>query len=539
MAPQRTPQPTQFTPVFKTSYLCLSADATQNLCLGVSADGEATNSTLFAQIKQRGANVANGKDFFDLRFNINSSAETVCVAATPWNCFASGPRASPSVGGFLQMGLMLSSAVAFNTAPFFEVRGASAQLVHLETGLCATAMQCDSLPKPNLKTQTFCKRPGVQGAPVKPAYSLEQVSRGSFVMLTACSSSLSASQMWTQQLDCAPGCSTREQQTLKPCFPECNNAACSYQNYACTSESPSGSPSKTPTPPTFSPTWLPSQAPSESPSQQPTSTPTNQPSEHPSQAPSSSPSTSEPSATPTTSRPSKSPSRAPSRAPSKSPSRTPSSSPSRAPTVNVTQGLHILVVDTIQCTWWLCYLIPILVGLLLLCCCAACCVAWWAVRSRRRARDEAEKLKKQKEKEERRNQDWLLHPEVPLRYVHADLTDAFVDCETRSHSPAPESQAREETQDGPPPVASPPPTTPTPPVQAAQEPDPRPPFWDEFLAELKTVITFGFTFHQKPVPQQESQTIRGEDYWTPEGMTVDEKKRLAAQRSEESKLART
>jgi hypothetical protein len=496
--PKRTPSPTAFVPVMDTSYFCLSADPQQNLCLGVSSGTAPANSSLPMQIKQRLANEATGLDFYKMRFDLNLTSGEMCMAATPSLCVSTAPRVAT---GVLGLGLSSQASSSFNLTSFFNTRGFTGALVDERTGFCVTAMKCDALPKPNAKTQTFCKQPGIQGAPVVPARSLGDITHGSFVMLTACDSvKLSAAQTWVQALDCAPGCSPFMQQQPSPCYAACKNAACDWQNLACATESPSASPSQSPTPPTQSPTRSPSSTPSETPSRAPSETPSGAPSSTPSRSPSETPSHA-PSASPSSGKPSFAPTQTPSLAPTQTPSHAPSHSPSELP-----------LAAPAVCGWW-CILLIVLAAILLAFCCCGLWTAFFAVRERRKLqrllREREEKEQKEKEKEKEKPPTVLVDA--------ADAADVEAPA-TRSPSPPEEVLVDvSDVVDAEAPEVLEPPVSPRTPLI---------PWRDDFLRELRTVFTFGYTFGGVRAPM-EWKTVHGKDYAPPENMT-EEKKREEA-----------
>ena len=346
---------------FLSSYLCIAADPASDLCLGISDGGLTPNTTLPAQLKSRLSNQASGEDFYKLRYNINDTTGTICVAANPALCLARGTRMQTGVFG---LNAELDGVPSrFNVTAFFVDVGATASLVDTSTSLCATVMECVAATKPDAATQTFCK-PLSSGA--KPASSFAVMWRGAPLAMMPCSSALAQAQTWRQALDCAPGCSPFQQRAPKPCIAACANDACAWQDGACTTESPTLRPSLAPTLPTTSPSAGPSWAPSSTPSAHPSHAPSRSPSRTPSTSPTADPSTA--------------PSHAPSQAPSASPSRAPTTSgPTRAPS-NATA-----VVDPTSGGSGASLMLLLLLLLLipLCCCCVFLALAAWRRRRRR------------------------------------------------------------------------------------------------------------------------------------------------------------
>ena len=163
----RTPSPTAFVPEFKTSYVCLAADPTQNLCLGVSTGSNAPNATLPMQLKRRVQNQQLGLDFYKMRFDMNYTDGTVCVAAEPEWCVARGSRWS--------LGLDDQNRAVFNLSAFFIERGSSNVLTLQSSQLCATVVRCNPVAKPNKATQTYCKPPDPSAARCLARCSLRAV----------------------------------------------------------------------------------------------------------------------------------------------------------------------------------------------------------------------------------------------------------------------------------------------------------------------------------------------------------------------------
>lgn len=140
------------------------------------------------------------------------------------------------------------------------------------------------------------------------------------------------------------------------------------------------------------------------------------------------------------------------------------------------------------CTWWLCILIPLLLGLVLVCCLGTCAFAAYQTRKKRQARAA---LKAWYEREKAKAASAAAaaatrSPSPPMVLVHLDE-------EIPVEEPALVTAEEEEEEE--------------------QEPRSQPSWRDDFMRELRTTFRFEHTFGGKRAPLSwQANTTKGAEF---------------------------
>jgi len=350
------------------SYICLSAE--NRLCLGLSTQTDPVYDPaklIHLQLKVREKVEEKGLDYLKTRWTVFGETGQIQLANFTSLCVARRMSATTTpMDTVLRPCGAQAANEEFELSAFFD-RSFNDSALRLKAfpDQCLTVMNCDR------RTEDFCSY--FETKPYTRTTMDPTILRGAFVKFLPCANL--TSQVFTQTIDCAPGCSPFMMEGPdNTCDPACANDACNWDNGACATPAP--------TPPTFTPTRSPSIAPTTTPTTSPTTS-----------KPSVSPTTSQPSSSPTSPSPSTSPSVAPSSVRSSPPSvasEPPTLSPTASVTTNTTATPTMVAVDPTatvaptgsranqgvssdsgtsvgQSLWWVWLILCIVAVLLLLC----------------------------------------------------------------------------------------------------------------------------------------------------------------------------
>lgn len=343
------------------AYMCNTLD--QNLCLGISP-GDSTPKpdngvTYPPQLKPRVKNEETGLDRKKTRWNFDRTNGTIELSGFGMFLERRGQTQR------LRVGHTRTVPTVWDLRSFGETGSLGGRLCIVPSNgtdeglMCLTAMEC------KLQGNDYCSPDSND-----PVMTASQLRRGVYVKLQEFDYALNVSQVFTQEIDCSPGCGPSDIEN-GVCDPECQVEACGFDFLDCVAH-PTASPTPRPTMlPSTAPIPAPTASPTSSPSGVPTSTPTNGPTSSPTYGPTSGP-------TP------------PTHAPTHAPSSTPSVMPTEAPVI-----VDVLVfVPTIESTskptaapsvplgglsedeTLMVYLLVVL-GAIILFILVACCMRWY------------------------------------------------------------------------------------------------------------------------------------------------------------------
>ena len=280
----QTPSPSSASR-YRAAYICMDAQAM--LCLGISTDVVPVydpSNLIHLQVKLRDRNERRGTDFLKMRWEIDTiggqirlaSANTLCITKMIGGpskelvlrpCNPSSP--SPLSKWDIPFSNTNDSDNSTSRSGALALRSNSNQCMTLIRCVSTSEGRCD----PSVE-QPFSGDSSSFNAPLLS---------GSFVKLAKCDYGLS--QELQQVQDCAPGC-TSVLLSNQICNPQCQNAACNWDNGQCQvlTDEPTASPTRLKT---HSPVIKPTSSPSSSrPSRHPTTTrPSKVPTARPSQVP--------------------------------------------------------------------------------------------------------------------------------------------------------------------------------------------------------------------------------------------------------------